>query len=392
MAKRASDKKLRNAAITLAIVFVAALGLYRFLHTDPGRSFLLDAGAASVYESVQASLEKRIVRVLRRYGALSKQIKIASEAVDGRDVQVIRAETPPDASLVQINWAISRAARAAGCRVRSCREGEDGTIITMEIGTRRVLTQRVIVKKGSERQHFARAEAKRTPVVALCVDDFGFFNNTLVKDFLELDFPFTISVIPGLRHSEKIALAAAEAGKEVFCHLPMEAEKEGWDAGEIPLIRVAMKRAEIEKAMTRALETVPGAIGINNHMGSRATADRAVMETVLRVCRSRGLIFLDSYTTPNTIVREVAKEVGVAEAGNDLFLDNGVGETRENMSKLLSLAASRGTAVGIVHVKKENLEDLRWMADEARREGIDFVTIRQIIERRSMTVAEGGTR
>ncbi len=393
MAKKKSHDRLKYVALTLAIVFIAAIAFYRFLKTEPGKVFLVDLGVSSAYESVQAGMERRIVRVLRRHGVLSKQIRIADDEESGADrVRLVRAEAPPDASLVQINVAITRSARAAGGKVHSCREGKDGSIITMEIGTKRAVTHRCVVRKGSERQHYAQAAVKRSPVVAVCVDDFGFFNNSLVRELLELDFPLTISVIPGLKHSERIARAAAEAGKDVLCHLPMEADKESWDAGEIPLIRVSMKPGEIERAIAEALETVPGAIGMNNHMGSRATADRDVMETVLRLCRARGLFFLDSMTTGRSVVRETARRLGASEAGNDLFLDHGEGTTRENMQKLLSIAARRGTAIGIIHVRKETPADLRWMADEARKEGIDFVTIRQIIARQAMTVAKGGTR
>lgn len=393
MARKKSQDILARAAIALAIVFIAALAFYRYLKTEPGRVFLVDVGVSSAYEGVQAGMERRIVRVLRRHGVLSKQIRIADDEEPGAGrVRLIRAEAPPDASLVQINVALVRSARAAGGTVHSCREGKDGSIITMEIGTKRAVTHRCVIKKGSERQHYAQAAVKRSPVVAVCIDDFGFFNNALVRELLELDFPLTISIIPGLRHSERIARAAVEAGKDVLCHLPMEAEKESWDAGEIPLIRVSMKPADIEKAVVDALATVPGAVGMNNHMGSAATADRKVMETVLSVCRARGLFFLDSMTTPRSVVRETARGTGTMEAGNDLFLDHGEGTTRENMQKLLSIAARRGTAIGIIHVRKETPAELRWMADEARKEGIDFVTVRQIMARQAMTVAEGGTR
>ncbi len=393
MVKKKKENKLKYLAATLAVIFVAALGLYRFLKTEPGRVFLVDAGVSNAYEGVQAGVERRIVRALRRYGVLSKQIRIADdEESPSGAVRLVRAETPPDASLVQINRAITRSVRSMGGRVHSCREGKDASIITMEVGTRRVVTHRCVIKKGSARQRYAQAAAKRTPVVAVCVDDFGFFNNALVREILELDFPLTVSVIPGLKHSERIARAAAEAGKDVICHLPMEAEKGGWDAGEIPLIRVAMRPAALEAAVAQALETVPGAVGMNNHMGSLATADRSTMEAVLRVCRARGLYFFDSMTTPRSVVREAARAAGVSEASNDLFLDHGDGETRENMQKLLSIAARRGTAIGIIHVRRETPGHLRWMADEARKEGIDFVTIRHIIARQALTVAEGGTR
>lgn len=394
MAKSKSDssRRLLIVAGILCIVFIAAIGAYRYFKTDGGRVFLLDVGAESRFGSVQGAVEKRIVTTLKHYAVTNDRMKIASAEEPGsvHPVTIIRAETPSDASLVQINVAISKAVREIGGRVRSCLEGKDGTIITMEIGTRRLVTHRCIIRKGSEREHFARNEQRPTPVVAICVDDFGFFNNALVREFLGLEVPLTISVIPGLKYSEKVCQEAVEAGKDVLCHLPMEAEKEGWDSGDIPLIRVSMKPKDIEKAVAKALETTPGVIGMNNHMGSKATADRKVMQTVLRICKARGIFFFDSMTTPHSVVREVAKEVGATEAGNDLFLDRTEGETRENMQKLLSIAANRGSAIGIMHVKSQSLEDLRWMIDEARKQGIDFLTISQMIARHNVAMAEGG--
>jgi len=393
MAKSTSrtSARLRVIAILLCLLFLTALGLYRYFKTEHGRAFLLDAGIGGKFAVVQADLETKIVRSLKRSGVRSDRIKIQKSERTGssRRVSIIHAEAPPGASLIQINVAVTMAVRGAGGRVRSCSEGKDGTIITMEIGTKRVLTHQCIIKKGSEKEHQAKDEGRRA-VVALCVDDFGFFHNALVQDFLALDIPLTVSVIPGLKYSERISAEAAEAGKALLCHLPMEAEQGAWDSGEIPLIRTSMKSGEIEKALAKALETTPGAVGISNHMGSKATADRQVMETVLRVCRARGLYFFDSLTTPHSVARKVAGELGVPEASNDLFLDGGAGDTRENMRKLLSIAARRGSATGIVHVKTESLEDLRWMIDEARTEGIDFITISELIGKRGLARAEGG--
>jgi polysaccharide deacetylase 2 family uncharacterized protein YibQ len=391
-----SSSRLKALAAVLCLVFIATLGLYRYMKTESGRVLLLDAGVGSRYAYVQRDIGARVTKALRRYGVTGDHLKMSSqlEPGSGHPVTIVRAEAPSDASLVQINVAISKGVRAVGARVRSCREGKDGTIITMEIGTRRLVTHRCIIRKGSEREHLARNAERASPVVAVCVDDFGFFDNALVRDFLALDVPLTISVIPGLKYSTRICGEAADAGKDVLCHLPMEAEKEGWDEGEIPLIRVSMKRTDIEKAVSRALETTPGVIGISNHMGSAATANRTVMETLLRLCKGRGLFFFDSVTTPRSVARTVARELGTREIGNDLFLDRREGETRENMQKLLSIALRRGSAIGIVHVKSQSLEDLRWMIDEARKQGIDFTTISRLIAQSNGTLAtaEGGRR
>jgi polysaccharide deacetylase 2 family uncharacterized protein YibQ len=395
MAKRASrnSSRLKGVAVLFIVLFVASFGLYRYFQTAGGLVFLLDAGLANRFGAVQKDIGTRIVKTLRGFGVQGDHLKIEGNerAGDAAGVVVFRAETAPDASLIQINGAIAKTLREVGARVRSCREGKDGRMITMEIGTRRALTHRCIIRKGSERQREALIEEYReVHVVALCVDDFGFFRNALVRDFLALDIPLTISVIPGLKYSERIARDAGEARKDVICHLPMEAEKEGWDSGEIPLIRTSMNAREIEKTVAQALEPTPGVIGMNNHMGSKATADRKVMEAVLRVCRVRSLYFFDSMTTSRSVVRRVARELGVPTVSNDLFIDTDETKTRDNMKKLLSIAARRGSAVGIVHVKAPTLADLRWMIDEAEKEGIRFITISEMINRRSLKVAEGG--
>lgn len=389
MAKKKSDKsrRLKGLLVLLAILFVAALGLYKFLRTDSGRVFLVDAGRESSFRSAQADLGSKILTALRRYGVSNDRLSESGSTAAG-SVVVFHAETAPDASLIQINAAIAKAVREIGGRVHACREGKDGSIITMEIGTRRTLTHRLVIVKGSERK-LAREGARKTPVVAVCVDDFGFFDNPLVKDFLALEIPLTVSVIPGLKYSERICKEAAEAGKEVICHLPMEAEKESWDAGEIPLIRVSMNDGAIEKAFEKALETTPGVVGVSNHMGSKATADKRVMESVLRVCRDRKLYFFDSMTTPHSVVRATARGVGVPTISNDLFIDNGGADAREEMRKLISIARRRGAAIGIVHVKSSSLEDVRWMIDEARRDGVAFVTLSEMVHSRSLMVAEG---
>jgi hypothetical protein len=146
-----SSSHLKAIAVILCLVFIAALGLYRYFKTESGRVFLLDAGVDSRFTYVQRDVEQRIVKALRRYGVMGKNLRIESENQTESEgaVTVLRAETAPDASLVQINAAISKTVRAIGGRVRSCREGKDGTIITMEIGTRRALTHRCIIKKGS---------------------------------------------------------------------------------------------------------------------------------------------------------------------------------------------------------------------------------------------------
>lgn len=385
-----SDSKLVALAFLLAIVFIASLAFYRYASTIPGRVFLVDVGVSKEFDGVRRDFEHRIIIILRSHGVASRTIEISEDDESlPPQAHLLRAETAPDASLVQINLALHRAAREMGGRVHSCWEGKDGRIITVDLGTRRFITHRCIIKKASERRQYSETKIESSPVVSVCVDDFGFFRNKLVKELLEIDIPITVSIIPNLEYSQSIALMAASAGKDVICHLPMEPEAGRGDGGEIPLVRVDMAGQDIEKAAIEALETVPGAIGMSNHMGSRATADRAVMKAVLGVCKDKGLFFFDSMTTPRSVVKEVARIMAVPCASNDIFLDN-EGDVRENMQKLLSIAARRGEAIGIVHVKPGTPGDLRWMSDRAQEEGIKMISLRELIARRTALSAQGG--
>ena len=131
--------------------------------------------------------------------------------------------------------------------------------------------------------------------------------------------------------------------------------------------------------MKGALETTPHVKGMNNHMGSRATADGRVMAAVLKVCKKHGLFFIDSMTTQRSAVRDAARKARVATLSNDLFIDNKGEDRRENMGKIISIARRRGYAVAIVHVKRGTLEDLEWMIGEAKRAGVKFVTISDML-------------
>jgi polysaccharide deacetylase 2 family uncharacterized protein YibQ len=392
--KVGKKKKQRNLAplvVLLAVGFFVVFALIRYLETDEGRVLLLDAGIGSTYSRVQGDIGGRIVGALERAGVEEDRITLATETGQrpSRPVVTVSAETDRDASLVKINSMISGEVEGIGARVHSCIEIEGGSGIVMEIGTRRVVTHRCIIKRKSGKKVSDESRDKQ-PEVALIVDDFGYFNNALVRNFLSLDIPLTISVIPGLKHSVAICKAGSEAGKDVLCHLPMEPQRGSEDYGEIPLVRVAMSSGDIRRVVEKALETTPQVKGMNNHMGSRATADRRVMEAVLEVCRRKDLFFIDSMTTPESVVRETAEKIGVRCLSNDIFIDNTEDATRENMLKLLSMAARKGSVIAILHVRQQTLDDLRWFIEEARRRGVRFIKVSEMIDRITLAMNEGG--
>jgi uncharacterized protein len=141
-----------------------------------------------------------------------------------------------------------------------------------------------------------------------------------LEAFLRLPFPLTVAVLPGLPNSVQAAKAVRAAGKELILHQPMQAIG-GQDPGP-GAIRLGMDREEVERIVEANLATLPGAIGINNHMGSAATADLGIMEAVAAVAKKRGIYYLDSRTPSESSVPAAARREGISYWERDVFLDN----------------------------------------------------------------------
>jgi polysaccharide deacetylase 2 family uncharacterized protein YibQ len=215
--------------------------------------------------------------------------------------------------------------------------------------------------------------------VAIIFDDAGGSLED-VEAIIAIGRPVTVSVLPGLAYSSEVARRARAAGLEVLLHLPMEP-----DDGTRPLgpdgVTAAMDDAEIRATVRRALGSVPGAIGINNHMGSRGTADPRVMRAVLETAKAEGLFFVDSRTTVRTVVIDVAAAVGVPAASRTLFLDND--ETDEailhEIRRLMDLARTRGAAIAIGHAQRRTPRLVAAMRDEFDRRGVAIVPLSTLV-------------
>lgn len=164
------------------------------------------------------------------------------------------------------------------------------------------------------------AKNNSTKHVAIVIDDFG---NGMkgTHEILSLPIPLTIAVMPFLSTTEHDAHLAHEKGHEVIVHLPMEPEsgKKSWLGPGA--ITSDLSEKEIRKRVNEAIDAVPHAVGMNNHMGSKITADKRIMKMVLEECQKRGLYYLDSKTSSKSVVPMLAKEMGLPYLENQLFFD-----------------------------------------------------------------------
>ena len=191
-------------------------------------------------------------------------------------------------------------------------------------------------------------------LLAVVIDDAGYSLGEL-QAFLDLPGPLTVAVLPNLPHSTEAARRVIAAGKDLILHCPMEPV-----GGENPgpgAILTGQSAAQQEALLAAAFATVPGAIGMNNHMGSRATADEQLMTTVLGYLKRHDLFFLDSRTTAETVGPRVAERLGEPFVQRDVFVDvdTAPADVDASFAKGIDEAHARGSSVVIGHVQNASV-------------------------------------
>ena len=219
------------------------------------------------------------------------------------------------------------------------------------------------------------------PRLAIIIDDLG-RDPSAAAAVVALPFPLTASVIPNLPYSADVADRAYRRGDHVILHLPMEAMSESGAAQPEPIeLRVGMNADQVRSILASMLATVPHAAGVNNHEGSRATADPALMNELMAAIRERGLYFIDSRTTAATVAYNAAESAGVPAASRKVFLDDT--PTREAVLAQLDLAARDarrdGSAIAIGHPHPETIAALAEEIPRLRAEGIRIVFASELV-------------
>jgi polysaccharide deacetylase 2 family uncharacterized protein YibQ len=224
-----------------------------------------------------------------------------------------------------------------------------------------------------------------TPVkkVAIVIDDFG--NNMAgTEEMMNISIPLTIAVMPFLPTTKRDAIWAHQKNHEVFVHLPMEPVKGKKSWLGPGAITTDLPDDEIRRRVNTAIDDVPFAVGLNNHMGSKATADPRVMKIVLGVCRERGLIYLDSRTTNKSVVSSLAKEMGVPYLENNLFLDDvyTLKHITHQMEVLCQNINTRKVCIAIGHVGPPGIKTARVLRNYIARlkKDAEIVTVSSLIE------------
>jgi polysaccharide deacetylase 2 family uncharacterized protein YibQ len=216
--------------------------------------------------------------------------------------------------------------------------------------------------------------------IVLILDDVGFDRQPLAEA-MKIDPNLNFAVLPNARNAVAFANTLDARGFEVLCHLPMEPQGFPGVSPGPNAVLTSMSDGEIAATTRADLAAVPHARGMNNHMGSRATADRRVMSTVLNTL-PKGMYFIDSRTTPGSVAAATARELRVKTASRSIFLDDKQQDDaiREQLNALVAAAEEKGVAVGIGHMYPSTIRVLAADAPALREKGFRFVRASEVVE------------
>lgn len=217
--------------------------------------------------------------------------------------------------------------------------------------------------------------------VALIVDDMG-YSLEAINELCSIGRPLTIAIIPYSPLASEIATISRQHDLEVILHLPLEAINNNEGNHSKGMITAGMSEDEVIAIVEKNLDQVPYIRGVNNHMGSRVTADRQLMNIILRRLKDRNLFFIDSRTTASSVAYNIAQSLNIPSAYRHIFLDGELDESyiRRQLIELFRRAQQNGFALGICHPTKETLKVLKESFHLVDEYGLEPVLASQVVQ------------
>ena len=240
----------------------------------------------------------------------------------------------------------------------------------------------LLVSSGEAVPAAARPSQTAKNKVAIIIDDMG---NSLdaIESVCRLRRAITIAVLPYSPLAHETATIARQNNLEVILHLPLESLYNEYDNNHTAgIIHSGMSPQEIVSSVAESLGQVPFIDGVNTHMGSKITSDPDLIRVVLEQLKNRGLYFIDSRTTAQSVAFAEAQSMGIPSAFRNVFLDSEIDEDfiRNQLLSLFRFAQQNGLAVGICHPSPETLRVLRDYVHLADDYNLEMVFASEVVQ------------
>jgi polysaccharide deacetylase 2 family uncharacterized protein YibQ len=210
--------------------------------------------------------------------------------------------------------------------------------------------------------------------IAVIMDDLG-SSLRPVNKLLQLDVMITPAILPGTSRAKKMTVLLQNNGREYMIHLPMQPRSYPKTNPGANALLLGQSEAETRRLIQSYIKGVPGAVGCNNHMGSRYTEESQPMQLVLAELKRYGLFFVDSRTIGDSVAFTEARKMGLKTATRNIFLDNDedISAIRKQIHRMVSLAGDNHEIIAICHPYSETLEAFRLEQDWLKEQEVDFV-------------------
>lgn len=225
----------------------------------------------------------------------------------------------------------------------------------------------------------AVAQVKRGKI-AVIMDDMGGSLRTM-RELLRLDVIITPSILPGTSRALSATSLLQEEGREYMIHMPMQPRSYPKTNPGANALLLGQSENETRRLVQSYLAGVPGAVGGNNHMGSRYTAESEPMKIVLNELQQHDLFFIDSRTIGDSVAFSEARKMGLRTATRNIFLDNQAEVTyiRQQIHKMVNLAGKNREIIAICHPHAETLEAFRLEQRWLQQQSVDFVAASALV-------------
>ncbi len=330
----------------------------------------------------EAGMDSALYAALARLGAPKDRLRIRKgdklEVVEGNRIDIF-ARISKAFPMAMANHIVQSAWREAGGEIIDAVETRLGRQVVIEAGVGGIITRKITISREIP-------EKPLTGVVALIIDDFGVNPLEKIAGFIDLPIPYTASIIPFEEFTGEVVQALSDKEIEIIVHMPMEPMDYPKHNPGSHAIYIKLPPQEIKKRIREAIEEIPTAVGMNNHMGSRVTSDARTMGIVAEALSESGLFFIDSRTSKYSCA---AKEI--AKKGIPVTCQNGNIDVEDDTSciarRFIELAlSSRENDEGILivgHARPRTLIAINRVLGELDKWGIEFITASEMIARRS---------
>ncbi len=198
---------------------------------------------------------------------------------------------------------------------------------------------------------------------------------------IHLNGPINLSFLPYGENIQSLVNLGKKHRHEIMLHLPMEPLSQTIDPGP-NVIKAQMPESRVKELLAANMNQFEGYVGINNHMGSKATVSKKTIKPLLQMIKQEGLIFLDSRTNCDSVCPEVSDQIDFPILSRDVFLDNVAKpkQIKRQLAQLEKIAKQKQFAIGIGHPHQATTTPLREWSRDLHERGFELVPISFIMK------------